>query len=60
MMSPAEARTRWIVVFLFAAAMAWVESACVYYLRLLVDRVNPYQLDPLPMRGALGAVELVR
>lgn len=60
MMSAAEARTRWIVVFLFAAAMAWVESACVYYLRLLVDRVNPYQLDPLPMRGALGAVELVR
>jgi hypothetical protein len=60
MITGAEARTRWIVVFLFAVAMAWVESACVYYLRLLVDRVNPYQPNPLPIRGALGAVELVR
>lgn len=53
-------RARWAVVVTFAAAMAWIESACVYYLRLLVDRVQPYQQDPLPMVDALGSVELVR
>jgi hypothetical protein len=40
--------------------MAWVEAACVYYLRVMVDRVEPYQPDPLPIRGILGEVELVR
>ena len=40
--------------------MAWVEAACVYYLRVLVDRVDPYQANPLPIRGVLGQVELVR
>jgi hypothetical protein len=40
--------------------MAWVEAACVYYLRVMVDRVVPYQPDPLPIRGTLGEVELVR
>jgi hypothetical protein len=53
-------RSRWLVVVVFAAAMAWVESACVYYLRVLVDRVNPYQPVPLPVHGVLGGVELVR
>ena len=57
---PLTERVRWAVVVAFAAAMAWVESACVYYLRLLVDRVQPYQPDPLPMVGALGNVEQVR
>jgi hypothetical protein len=56
---PARART-WLVVVVFALAMAWLESATVYYLRVLVDRVNPYQSHPLPMRGVLGQVELVR
>jgi hypothetical protein len=51
---------RWRVVVLFAAGMAWVEAACVYYLRLLVDRVVPYQANPLPIHGSLGQVELVR
>jgi hypothetical protein len=32
----------------------------VYYLRVLVDRVQPYQPVPLPVHGALGPVELVR
>ncbi len=54
------ARARWLLVVTFAAGMAWVESACVYYLRVLVDRVEPYQPDPLPLRGILGEVELVR
>ena len=45
---------------LFAAGMAWVESASVYYLRVLVGRVEPYQAIPLPISGVLGRVELVR
>jgi hypothetical protein len=53
-------RARWMLVVTFAAGMAWVEAACVYYLRVLVDRVEPYQPDPLPIRGILGEVELVR
>jgi hypothetical protein len=53
-------RARWMLVVTFAAGMAWVEAACVYYLRVMVDRVEPYQPDPLPIRGSLGEVELVR
>ena len=53
-------RFRWAVVVLFAIGMAWVESACVYYLRVLVDRVQPYQHNPLPIAGALGGIELIR
>ena len=56
----ARARTRWLVIVVFAIAMAWLEAATVYYLRILVDRLNPYQADPLPIRGILGPVELVR
>ena len=51
---------RWLVVALFAAAMAWVESAAVLYLRVQLDRVIPYQPDPLPVSVGLGQVELVR
>lgn len=54
------ARTCWLVVVLFAVAMAWMESATVYYLRLLVDRLEPYQANPLPISGPVGDVELVR
>ena len=54
------ARARWCLVVVFAIGMAWVEAACVYYLRVMVDRIDPYQVNPLPMRGALGQVELVR
>ncbi len=53
-------RARWMLVVAFSAGMAWVEAACVYYLRVMVDRVEPYQPDPLPIRGILGQVELVR
>jgi hypothetical protein len=53
-------RTRWAVVVGFATAMAWVEAASVFYIRTLVNRVEPYQADPLPMNGALGPVELWR
>lgn len=59
-MSPRRERAQGLLVVTFAAGMAWVESACVYYLRVMVDRVEPYQPDPLPFRGVLGEVELVR
>jgi hypothetical protein len=52
--------SRWLTVVLFASAMAWVESAVVYYLRTHIDRIVPYQPDPLPIIGGLGPVELVR
>jgi hypothetical protein len=53
-------RTRWAVVMLFAIAMAWVEAASVFYIRALVDRIEPYQPHPLPINDALGYVELWR
>jgi hypothetical protein len=56
-------RTRWAIVIAFAIAMAWVEAASVLYIRALVDRIEPYQPDPLPLEtvtGPLGNVELLR
>ena len=53
-------RARWAIVMAFAIAMAWVEAASVFYLRMLVDRIEPYQAYPLPINGALGNVELWR
>ena len=53
-------RMRWGVVVLYASAMAWVEAAAVVYLRILIDRVQPYQTDPLPVSVGLGQIELVR
>lgn len=51
---------RWLTVVAFAIAMAWVEAAVVYDLRTMVNRINPYQPNPLPLIGNLGPVELVR
>lgn len=53
-------KRRWLVVVLYAAAMAWVESAVVYYLRTMIGRIEPYQPNPLPIIGGLGPVELAR
>ena len=53
-------RMRWVIVMAFAIAMAWVESASVFYIRALVDRIEPYQANPLPLNDALGYVELWR
>jgi hypothetical protein len=53
-------RSRWLTVAAYAIAMAWVESAVVFYLRTMIDRIEPYQPSPLPMIGGLGPVELVR
>ena len=51
---------RWLVVALYAVAMAWVEAAAVYYLRSLIDRIEPYQPYPLPMADGFGEAELIR
>jgi len=51
---------RWWMVVLYAIAMAWVESAVVFYLRSLIHRIEPYQSDPLPMSGGFATVELLR
>jgi hypothetical protein len=49
-----------LIVFAFATAMAWVEAAVVFYLRSMMDRLEPYQPDPLPALGGFGSVELPR
>jgi hypothetical protein len=54
------ARWRWSIVVLFAIAMAWVESAVVYYLRTMINRLEPYQPNPLPIVGGIGTAEVVR
>ena len=36
------------MVVIYAAAMAWVESAVVFYLRTMMDRLEPYQPNPMP------------
>jgi hypothetical protein len=60
-MSGADSRwKRWGVVALYAAAMAWVESAVVFYIRYHINRLVPYQPDPLPIVNALGTAEIVR
>ncbi len=51
---------RWLVVVLYAIAMAWVESAVVVYLRTLINRIEPYQPNPLPNFGGLGWIEIGR
>ena len=48
------------MLVVFAMAMAWVESAVVFYLRTMIDRIEPYQPNPLPIIGNLGSAELVR
>ena len=51
---------RWWMVVIYAAAMAWVESAVVFYLRSMIGRIEPYQPDPLPVIGGFASVELPR
>ncbi|MGA2853409.1 MAG: hypothetical protein ABSE90_04690 [Verrucomicrobiota bacterium] len=60
--SPGQIQSRccWFVVVLYAIAMAWVESAVVFYLRSMIDRIDPYQPDPLPFIGGFASAELPR
>src|SRR3972149_11367985 len=53
-------RARWFIVLIFAAAMAWMESATVDYLRALVGRIEPHQANPLPVSVGLGQTEIIR
>ena len=53
-------RRNWLLIVVFGIAMAWMESATVYYLRVMVDRIQPHQHNPLPIAGSIGPVELVR
>jgi len=50
----------WWVVALYATAMAWVEAAVVFYLRTMIDRIEPYQATPLPVAGGFGFAEMMR
>lgn len=56
-MKPVE---RWFAAMAYAAAMAWVEASVVAYLRFFIQRIDPYQPNPLPLVGGLGATELAR
>jgi hypothetical protein len=53
-------KTRWLLVAAYATAMAWVESAVVFYLRTQSNRIVPYQPDPLPLVAGYAKVELLR
>ena len=53
-------KIRWLLVIVFATAMAWVEAAVVFYLRVFINRVQPYQLNPLPYSVGVGQAELMR
>ncbi len=55
-----QSRCRWLFVVIYAMAMAWVESAVVFYLRSMIGRIEPYQPDPLPIIGGFASVELPR
>src|SRR5687767_15625073 len=51
---------RWLVLILFALAMAWMEAATVIYARTLFGRLEPYQPNPLPFDARLAPVEVIR
>lgn len=55
-------KRRLLVVAVYAAAMAWVEAAVVFYLRTLIGRLQPYQPNPLALSigTGLAGVEAVR
>src|SRR5688572_32723145 len=58
--SPDSRWRRWSVVVLYALAMAWVEAAVVFYIRFHIDRLVPYQPEPLPLAGGFALAEVVR
>jgi hypothetical protein len=56
-MSP---KQRALIVAIYATAMGYLEAAVVYYLRTMVNRLDPHQAHPLPEFGAIGPAELWR
>lgn len=53
-------KKHWMIVAIYAAAMAWVEAAVVFYLRVMINRVVPYHANPLPNSVGLGQTEMIR
>ena len=53
-------KQRWLVVVLYAAAMAYVEAAVVLYLRTMINRLDPYQLPPVDLSEGLLHAEMIR
>jgi hypothetical protein len=53
-------KSRWLIITIFATAMGYLESAVVFYLRTMVNRLVPYQAEPLPKFGGLAGPELAR
>src|SRR4051812_31183181 len=51
---------RWLAVVLFAIAMAWVEAAVVFYLRVIAGHMDPYQSRPVPDIPGLARAEVLR
>lgn len=51
---------RWTAVCVFSIAMALLEAAVVSYLRIFLDRVDPYQPNPLPVPAWLMHIEIAR
>jgi hypothetical protein len=51
---------RWAIVATYAVAMAWVESAVVFYLRSLSDKLDPAHKDMLPPVPEVHTTEVVR
>jgi len=51
---------RWRAVGLFATAMAYAEAAVVAYLRVWLDRVDPYQPRPLAVPAWVESTEILR
>lgn len=49
-----------LVVVFYALAMAWVESAVVFYMRTMINRLVPYQPNPLPFAAGFGFAEVIR
>lgn len=53
-------RKRWVTVVLYAIAMAWVESAVAFYLRTMMDQMDPYHPYPVHLAKGIGHAELIR
>ncbi len=56
-MSP---KQRGLLIAVFATAMGYLEAAVVFYLRTMVNRLEPHQADPLPDVPALALPEMAR